>query len=186
MNLCEWLTIESSEDRERLLETLFRGHQTAARNNENLSSTAIMQVAAAGRGIESSIAGGLMTLGEIHGPVSQARVMIFGLPVETIRQNLEDGRILPGWGNAFFKKSIDPAFKPVSELIRIEYPEIHDRIVVISDLIWDVKGTWLYPNGAAFTAVVADILELPLDIEMVLAIGARLPVWAGQFLAAQP
>jgi citrate synthase len=186
MNLCEWLTIEPSEERERLLETLFECHREAATNNENLSSVAIMQVASAGRGIESAIAGGLMTLGDIHGPVSQARVMIFTADDEQLWASLEAGRILPGWGNAFFKGEMDPAIKPMAELISQEYPKIDNRLMRITEIIAEVKGKRIFANAAAYTAVTADLLELPLGVEMVLAIAARLPTWTSQYLEAQP
>jgi len=186
MTLCEWLTIEPSEDRECLLETLFECHREAARNNDNLSSTAIMQVAGAGKDIESAIAGGLMTLGSIHGPVTQARVMIFTAEDGQLWDSLAEGRILPGWGNAFFKDQMDPAIKPLANLIMEEHPKINGRLTRITEIISEVKGKRIYANLAAYTAVTAEILELPLGIEMVLALGARLPTWTSQYLEARP
>lgn len=186
MNLCEWLTIEPSEDRERLLETLFKCHRAAAKNNANLSSTAIMQVAAAGKGIESAIAGGLMTLGDIHGPVAQARMMIFTAEDKQLWESLEEGRILPGWGNAFFKGEMDPAIIPIADLISSEYPKVDNRLMRITEFIAEVKDKRIFANAAAYTAVTAEILELPVGIEMILAIGARLPTWTSQFLEARP
>jgi citrate synthase len=127
-----------------------------------------------------------MTLGgPIHGPTKEARELIYGWESEEIREALNDGHRLPGWGNAFFKDSTDPAWAEVEALLREKYEEHAAKLDTITELIEGVKGKKFYPNAAAYTAVTAHIIGLPLGLEIMLVILGRLPAWAGQFMSQQ-
>ncbi len=112
-------------------------------------------------------------------------MLLYGTKNEQIIEQLEDGDILPGWGNAFYKKSIDPAFVPMEHLLKTGYRVHADRLDEVAELIFKVNGRVLYPNPASFTAVTAEILDFPAGVEMMLAVMSRLPTWTRQYVGAR-
>lgn len=168
-----------------LRQALMQAHFDAAINNNNVSSAAVRQVASVGKALPEAIAAACLTLGEIHGPTFQTRYTLFEAENEEIEALLMQGHRIPGYGNAFFKEGIDPAFKIVERMIYQDTVEIGQRIDEVGDLIVRVKGKRFYPNAAAFTASVAHILDVPWHTEIGLVIVARVPAWIRQFNEAR-
>jgi citrate synthase len=172
-------------EHERLLEVITRCHQSAALRNQNASSSALQLSASMGAEFSHSIASALLTFGDIHGPTSYARRVIFDYPQEKIADIIDDGEQVPGWGNSFFKSSVDPSFAEFAHLIKEDYPDHEDKLQRVSEIIFKMKGKVLYPNAAAYTAVCAEILDLPRGCEIMLPIICRVPAWAAQWTQVQ-
>lgn len=183
MSWSEWLGREPDESVERLLDTLSACHQEAARSNSNASSAAIRHVAACGGSFDTAVASALLTLGFKHAPITAARRLIYDETEEWVVERLEGGEKIPGWGNSFFNKGIDPAFKPLDRYLR-SY-RTTDRLDLVSETIFKVTGKTLFPNAAAYSAVCAEIVNLPRGTESSLFISCRLPVWAEQYAEAR-
>ena len=186
MSWCKWLGIAESDAAETLLDTLSWCHQSATLTNHNASSGALINAASCGARLESAVASALLTFGDIHGPATAARKLLYSTGNDAIIKKLEDEEILPGWGNAFYKKSIDPAFVPFDHLIREQYHEHHERLDKIMELIFKVTGKTLYPNAASFNAICAELLSMAWGTEIALVIVCRLPAWAKQYVGASP
>ena len=117
------------------------GHRTAALVNDNVSSLMVRIVASCGGTFNQALTAALSTLGETHGPVTQARRVIFGELNESIEWALVSGYKIPGWGNAFFKGSEgDPAWKDAREILSAEYPDIWAKLQDITGRIEAVAG----------------------------------------------
>lgn len=161
-------------------EAVMSGHRTAALVNDNASSLMVKIVASCGGTFGQALTAALTTLGETHGPVHQARRVIFGdLSNESIEEALVWSRKIPGWGNAFFKGSEgDPAWKDAREILIAEYPDIWAKLLDITGRIAAVTGHELAPNAAAYTAVLAQIEKLPDGGELSIFIEARTGPWS--------
>ena len=171
---------------EELISLLVQCHQSATIANNNASSVALGLAASTGASFWHSVAAAMMTFGDIHGPVTATRKAIYQTSPESLRERIEDGEIIPGWGNSFFKHGLDPSWTRMDHLIRSEYTGHHEEIERVGKAIFKSKGRILYPNASAYTAVVAEIIGLDHGTEPILAIAARLPAWGAQYLGAQP
>ena len=186
MNWGQWIGLEVKPEDDKLISAVLLAHRTAALENENVSSVALSLAASVKTPFPQSVAAALLTLGgPVHGPTAECREMIYGWKAEDMFEALNDGQRLPGWGNAFWKAETDPAWKEVEELLRESYPEHAARLDNITELISEVRGKKLFPNAAAYTAVTAHIIGLPLGLEIMLLILGRLPAWAMQFMSQQ-
>jgi citrate synthase len=185
MSWCKWFGIAESESIEALLDTLSWCNQKASIHNNNASSAALINAASCSATFEHSVASALLTFGNKHGPTAAARDLLCYTKNEEVISKLEDGEILPGWGNAFHKKSIDPSFVPLDHLLREEYRAHSERLDEIATLIFKVKGRCLYPNPASYNAICAEILGMARGTEIMLVIACRLPAWGQQFLGAR-
>jgi citrate synthase len=185
MSWCKWLGIAEQQSVETLLDTLSWCNQSAALTNNNASSAALTNAAGCDSRFEHAVASALLTFGTKHGPTTEARRLLYDTENEEIITRLEDGEILPGWGNAFYKKSIDPAFVPLDHLLRETYSSHHDRLDEIATLVFKVRGRVLYPNAASYNAICAEIVCFAWGLEIMLPIMCRLPAWGKQFLGAQ-
>lgn len=172
-------------DQERILQTLRRAHYTAATVNDNVSSAIVKQIARVGKPLPEAIAAALLSVGELHAPVTQARVLLFRGTDEQIEIELKSGRRAPGFGNSFFKDGIDPAWRDMDVLIEKEFQDTWKRLWAIAELIRSVKGKMIYPNAAAYTAIVAHHLNMAWGAEPMLVIMGRLPAWTDQFIEAR-
>jgi citrate synthase len=184
MNFCEWLGIPVLDESEELLTLLGEGHRRAAHGNDNASSQAVRMAAVCGVPFESAIASAVLTFGVKHAPISETRHFLYRLTEAQQDQWIQSVAKVPGWGNSFYKSSIDPSFAPIDHHLRKHWPIHAKRLMSVGDRIFASKGYMLCPNAASFTAVVAEIIGVPTGTEGMLAIGFRLPVWADQFATA--
>lgn len=172
--LCESPQLDTPA-KERLLATLFEAHRTAATDNANLSKALVNEAARGSLNFITAIIAGLSCLGGVHAPVTAARKVIYFWPRARLQTMINCGAMIPGWGNAFFKDKIDPAFVPLARLLVEEYPKETERLDAITELLRPKK---LLPNAAAYTAVTAELLGLHFGLEVALFLAPRLPVWA--------
>jgi len=165
------------KEQEQLVHELFKAHRSATLDNENLSK-AIFSNAAFGSGdAVMGIAAGLLSTGGVHAPIVKARSILFHQPIEHIVKLLDLKIKIPGFGNSFHKQGIDPAFRFVQAMCENgTYPE-YDRVLEIQEIIKKGTGKLLYPNAAAFTAIVAERLKLAKTQELALFIIPRIGAW---------
>jgi len=169
---CEKLDADGVE----LLQAVVDAHDQAARNNQNASSFAAVNACAGSGNIGNGIASAILTLGQHHGPISMARTVY-----EEFNQQHVDGCLnakikVPGFGNSFFKDSIDPAWNNVWSLIQSKHPKIAERINTLQSML-ALRGKVLHPNAALFTAAVCSHLGFKHGTECSVFIIARIPAW---------
>jgi len=115
--------------------------------------------------------------------VAEARDLIFSTTLDDIDAMIDAGKIIPGWGNSFFKQSIDPSWAPASHFLKENHGAVHEKIDAISERIFKGTGRVIYPNAAAFTAASCEILGIPRGVESHMFVVGRMAAWASQFLA---
>jgi citrate synthase len=158
-------------DHKELVEALIEAHQTAALHNSNASSQ-IAQVATAGsHDFSKGVIAAIASTGGGHAPLSQARQVYRYATQEWVAQQ----KIVPGFGNSFYKDKVDPAFENVLNILTEKFPSARKRIDELHG--WVKK---VYPNAALITAAVCEICEVPDGLESSLFILSRVPVWAQQ------
>lgn len=177
----EFIGLEPDPHHDSLIDKVLTAHRTSALENENVSSIALSLASSVNADFHHSVSSALLTLGKTHGPITMTREYIYGLGLEEIATAVRNGEIIPGWGNAFFKNDIDPAWVKVSEHIRLHNIDHWNKLNQITEVIENCKGKRLYPNASAFTAVTSHIVGLPLGLEMILTILGRLPAWGMQW-----
>lgn len=165
-----------------VLDLLVKAHYQAATTNNNVSSAIVAQIGAVGGTFERAVAAALLSLGDVHAPVTQARYILFEATDDVeITAQLKVGYKIPGYGNGFYKDSIDPAFEEFFKYIEKNYPEIWKRVLHVGALIFKKKGKTIYPNAACATGIAAEILNIPRGTEVQLLLMGRLPAWANQW-----
>jgi citrate synthase len=129
--------------------------------------------------MEGGIASAILSLGGAHAPLVPAReTYLHGSRLSMVEELSKNPHYkIPGFGNSFFKDSIDPAWLPVYEFIGDNFPMSFDRITQVTGFVKEATGKLLFPNAALFTAVVCEICEIPKGYESTLFIMARLPIW---------
>lgn len=173
----DFISDDLSESKLSLLSALFEAHRIAATNNQNVSKMVSAMTYRASGNFAKSAASAIMTIGDFHAPISAARKVLMNDDLDGISDAAKTGIIIPGFGNSFFKDCIDPAFRPVMDILMTEYLEMFTRIEDIQKTLWRA-GKQLFPNAAIITAAVCEIINIPKGIEESLFILARLPVWA--------
>lgn len=185
---------------QELLELTLAAHRLSARNKSadgtpNLSMQAVTMAAVGSGNYFQSIAAGLMTLGGLHGPVRQTYFLLKALlagPEEVvggaIAKMLLAGAKIPGWGNAFYKDGIDPAWTRVEEsLFDNADPLLPGGSGKMPWLLRRIEGVLhdhgfqIHMNPAGFTAAVALIAGLPAAGAEYLLVAGRLATWTEQF-----
>lgn len=165
---------------------VLEAHSKAALDNQNQSSVAVQLAAAAGVPFHQAVAAALATLGGLHGPVTQARRVIFYRHRDEIVRAIESGLRIPGWGNSFHKDGTDPAWLEVEQVLSVEHPEHWQQLHRITLMLKKYGGVVLYPNAAAFTAVAAEVLGSPLGTELSLFLVGRVGAWAELYARHKP
>jgi citrate synthase len=174
-----------NEEHERLISLLAVCHQSATISNNNASSAALGLAASSGASLWQSVAAGLLTFGDKHGPVTGAREVLYRVSDEELAERVEDKEYIPGWGNAFFKHGIDPSWPRMDHLIRSDYPDHYEKVERVGKAILKGRGVVLYPNASTYTAVVCELIGIDIGAEPVIALACRLPAWGSQYLSAK-
>jgi len=166
---------EYADDRQRLLALLEQSHDTAARDNGNISST-VARMAYAGSGsIAQSIAAAILTTGERHAPIEEAYYNL----TKASDDYLMSLGIVEGFGNSFFKDKIDPAFQPTYDYLKKHHPALVNRILYIQKV---AHIEHLFPNAAIITAACLVVCDLPPIYGMALFIKYRVSAWVDSCL----
>lgn len=157
-----------------LINELLCAHYGASHANNNMSKLAFVNSFAGSGNPYMATIGALSTLGATHGPVVEAREVIY--EKDRVEVYVSLGKKVPGYGGAFFKDRIDPAFIPVVEII--QSTEKYKRLQRGADIINNSKGRKaVFPNPAGITACVAEILGLPKYMETWFFIAGRSAQW---------
>ena len=147
------------------------------------SSAAVLNAWHGSRDYAKAIAAGLMTLGEVHGPIVQAYEFLTRRAAEgteatekAVVKYLKAGAKIPGWGNAFVRGDYDPAWHGVDDVLSVHFMEIHDVLMLVTHAL-HAAGKKIYPNAAAYTAAAAMALGMPKEIAPALFVRGRLEEW---------
>lgn len=173
---------EVTPDKLALLQAVFDAHDTAARNNENASSGAAMNAFIGSGMLANAIASAVMTLGHRHGPITQARFVYEQIDEASLKSAVENRVRVAGFGNSFFKDSIDPAWNQVAEIIERQFPHAHARINQLRTWLSEC-GKSLFPNAAMYTAVVCSELDMVHGSEAAIFVIARTAAWTSTCIA---
>lgn len=175
----EWLALTSdklpAEARVRLLNAVWEAHRESALDNaDNVSNCLARVVAESSRSGMNAVVAAMLSLGGSHGPIAQAREVLFG---SIVPMALPAGVIVPGFGNSFYAGAIDPNWTGLAGVLRDEYPDIWAPINAWSGLLKDA-GKPSTPNPASLTAAVAELVGWPRGFEFLLLVMPRMVVWA--------
>jgi citrate synthase len=167
------------ERKSRLLGLTVIAHQQACTNNQNASKEICKCVAKCGGRIEGGIASAILSLGGTHAPLADAREMYLRGNHFLISKKLSENSNykVPGFGNSFFRDSVDPAWIPVDSFLKESFPLSRDKITQLKNDVELATGKRLFPNAALFTAAVCEICEIPIGMESSIFILSRLPIW---------
>lgn len=175
-----------------LLALLVDAHITAAAANINNASN--QQAAMYGRlgcPLASGLIASLMAMGGSHAPAQQAREWLFKRLGDDPEQwqgiadaDAASGLRIPGYGNGFHKHDIDPALEETAAYLDEQWPHVSERIKTGFRALAVKPG--LFPNLAAYTGAVAEIIDLPHGLESMIVFMPRLPVWAMCWLSPSP
>lgn len=167
---------ELDDAQQRLLDAVIAAHQKAARSNKNVSSITMLNASMGSGRLENGIAAAIMTMGNQHAPLIGARGLYENGQKEIVLAMLSKKMKIPGFGNSFYKTSLDPAWEEVWSIIQTSFPRIENRIAEISS--WLIEGGKpLYPNAAMLTAATLSEIGWRGGTEQSLFILSRLPVW---------
>lgn len=175
MIIADILLRKLNDEERHLVTALFQGHIQAALENDNLSSQVFKASFMATEDAGAAMIAALCTTGTHHAPIIKARQMIYGTDDTFVKKMLANGHRFPGFGNSFFKDGIDPAFQEVAEIL--SQLSVWERVLKIQSLIAESKGKVIHPNAAAFTAAVAEHLQLDLHETLWLFLAPRSAAW---------
>ena len=162
------------ENFENALDILFKAHINAAKENSNASSE-IFYYSMMGSGkLINGIASGLLSIGGPHAPLADARLVLFDQDIEKTIDMADSGQKISGFGNSFFKETIDPSWKEFAIYVKNNMPEQWRRI---SEISMHVKGGKIPVNAAGLTAAFADFYQMEYGSETILFVLPRVTAW---------
>jgi citrate synthase len=159
-----------------LLQAVFDAHDMAARNNQNSSSGAAVNAFFGSAQLTNAIASAILTLGDAHGPIGPARFVYEKFDERSLKSAILSGMKIPGFGNSFFKDSIDPAWSRVREIIEADFKKANDRINQLHSWMKEV-GKYVHPNAALYSAVICNELGMIHGSESAIFVLARTAAW---------
>ena len=167
---------EATPKKMELLQAVFDAHDMAARNNQNTSSGAAVNAFFGSAQLTNAIASAMLTLGDAHGPIGPARFVYEKFDERSLKSAIESGMKIPGFGNSFFKDSIDPAWSRVREIVDVDFPRASGRINQLHGWMKEA-GKNLHPNAALYSAVICNELGMIPGSESAIFILARTAAW---------
>ena len=167
---------EATPKKMELLQAVFDAHDMAARNNQNSSSGAAVNAFFGSAQLTNAIASAMLTLGDAHGPIGPARFVYEKFDERSLKSAIESGMKIPGFGNSFFKDSIDPAWSRVREIIEEDFSRASGRINQLHGWMKEA-GKNLHPNAALYSAVICSELGMIPGSESAIFILARTAAW---------
>lgn len=175
-----WIPWPETEERGMAVMTLFRAvceaHYVSATENDNVSSAAVRLVRSGNPGQPmAAIAAAVLTVGQRHGPVDDARAM-WRMDDDELRALRDSGATVAGFGNAFWKDDIDPAWNPVRDILTSLFPEEAKRLEAKAAIMQE-KSTKLHPNPGCFTAIACEVGGIPQGRSHLLYLFGRIPAW---------
>jgi citrate synthase len=176
-----------------LIELCILSHKNAAIANNNISSAVTFAAYEGSNNAIGAICAGLLSTGGIHAPISQARACfkVFSHhraegTLDKFAKNLNKGRRIPGLGNSFHKDSIAPEFAQLFAALPDEYGrQIEEFTEFFNSFLERNTDTYLFPNAALLTAVVAEACQLPDGLENWMFITGRSLAWLNHMSTKQ-
>jgi len=162
-----------------LLNEVIKAHDLAATTNQNASSAACVNALSGSGSFSNGVASAILTLGKHHGPISDARMVYENFTEDSVRQWIQVGGKVPGFGNSFFKDSIDPAWIRVDVFLNDKFPTVYARIQELGRFVELTVGKKIYPNAALFTAAACSEIGVAHGFESAVFIISRIPAWGG-------
>lgn len=164
-----------------LLCAVMEAHVCSATNNPNASTAAAVNSYCGSRSINQAICSAILATGQVHGPVTDARLLLEQVcegkdPSDMVDVYLSNGLKVPGFGNSFFKQEIDPCWLSVADFLIVEYPQVTDSIQKLQAAL-SAKGLELQPNAAMFTGAAAMLAGFPIGTEPAMFIVPRIGAW---------
>lgn len=180
------------EGARQIIINLQEAHYNAGLNNPSISRQ-IFQEAYNGSGsVIQAVCAGLLSTGSKHAPLTETRELLqFFIQdneaaTKVIQTRIQNGYMIPGLGNSFFKDSVDPVFQEVVEEYRMLHLSIYQGPPVL-DLFCDRvnealsrhkdRPVQLYPNAAGITAAICELVGGDPFIENFFFISARSRAW---------
>jgi citrate synthase len=171
---------------------LLTAHNTAATANPNGSLMVAHTVYQASGSMVAALGAASLAQGALHAPIEAARDLLregvnMGPKAAAVAaaMMLEDGEIVPGFGNSFYKQAEfprgDPAFNAVEDAIREDFPELS----AVVDAIRGANPQLPPANAAMWTACVLEALKMPVGIGPAIFIASRVKAWANSILQAE-
>ena len=171
-----------------LFKELEKVHQTIARRH-NASTVAIITGAKLGKDFFASMSSALLTLGNIHAPLTQTnKILSMSYPFNYIYDCLNQGYKIPGWGSSFVKGEPDPVFDDLRFLLKGEQPRLMEVVDEITDRLGHSLRVPVHPNASCYTMLCFAGYPDTVDKESRSLMGAnfliksRLPVWTELYL----
>jgi len=164
--------------RSDLLAALSCAHDRSACRG-NISHQAL-QLAAVGSGdYLKAICAAIMTLGGVHAPLLQTYALL-ALPEPHLEAEAMLGakQRVPGWGNAFVKDGPDPLWQHVHNML----PASHAAKIDAVTQVLHAHGKKIYPNPSCYTASVALLTGMPMEITPFLLVEGRLSAWTQEYV----
>lgn len=159
--------------------TLAAHAESAARGN--VSHQVLQATAVASGHYANAIAGALLTLGAVHGPLVQTwHLLAVANPQRKAADMVAAGLRVPGWGNSFHKGKPDPLWAGVAGMLERDFGAMHTTIENITASL-HAAGKMLYPNPSCYTAAVAILLGMPAELCPYLFLRGRLDEWSKAF-----
>lgn len=180
-----------SEAHVRLWSALIAAHQLATVDNPSASRQIVIASYLGSGSMTQAVCAGLLSTGRRHAPLAAARQILSMAPAE-VEELAATGEPVPGFGNSFFLSG-DPAFFPVAEVLRADFPEWFERISTLRQAMitggnrspHGVRPAFAIggrgePNASLYTAAGCEILQVPHGAEMVLFIAPRIFLWMAE------
>ncbi len=142
---------------------------------DNASTVTIKAMARLGRPLPESLAASILTLGNLHAPITQA-CRLWNLPHDNFSHKVwkmhKDGRKIPGWGGSFAPEGEpDPVLTYYDEHMPPAFLVKRDEMTA---QVQYETGRNIFPNAALYTAMFADLLALTPEAAPELVLRGRL------------
>lgn len=165
-----------------LLCVVMEAHVCSATNNPNASTAAAVNSYGGSRSINQAICSAILATGQVHGPVTDARLLLEQVyegkdPNDMVDVYLSNGLKVPGFGNSFFRDEIDPCWHAPVQFLASEFPAVWKTVETIQESLFKKTGKWLFPNAAMFTGAAAMLAGFPIGTEPALFIVPRVGAW---------
>lgn len=176
-----WKSEPLTEHESTLLNLCLEAHVTSV-HRDNISTAVVRNVAAGSFNFTNAVAAALLSVGGQHAPLIGAWEALLS-PVENLKQHIELGGIVPGWGSSFQKEGIDPVWQSLSDHIATQFHEQIGRKIEEVTLALHEQGKQIYPNIACLTAATGIILKMPPQLVGWFFIQGRLAEWGKVFFS---
>jgi citrate synthase len=184
----------------KLIPLMIDAHYQAGFNN-SISKQAFLMAYDGSQNVIQSIGSALLTIGHKHAPLATTRLMMGMFEKDKSRvirifaNMMEEGEKIPGIGNSFYKREIDPAFQTLHDAYQDAWQDIHGEKKSILDSYCDEanearasyythsgKGipTYLFPNAAGITAACCNLVHCLDHIETAIFLAGRAQAWVEQ------